>query len=107
MRSHYTIVEPQGVYFLTATIVEWIPALVGTDACEIIVSALRYCREHKGLHVYADVVMDRPQVLCLRSTPCHYSQGCEAQLRRQVRSQAQLGNEFSLWCFPGILVVFT
>ena len=58
MRSRYRIVDSEGVYFLTATVVEWIPALVGCDACDVIIDSLRYCRAHKGLRVYAYVIMD-------------------------------------------------
>ena len=58
MRSRYGIVDSEGIYFLTATIVEWIPAITGCDACDVIVDSLRYCREHKGLRVYAYVILD-------------------------------------------------
>jgi len=58
MRSRYKIVDPDEIYFLTCTIVEWIPAIVGADACGIVIDALRFCRENKGLRIYAYVIME-------------------------------------------------
>jgi putative transposase len=58
MRSRYKVVEPGGTYFLTATVVEWIPVFIGKEACDIIVDALAYCRAKKSLRVYAYVVME-------------------------------------------------
>ncbi len=58
MRSRYKIVESDGIYFLTATIIEWIPTLTGTDVCDDIVASLGYCRQHKALRLYAYVILD-------------------------------------------------
>jgi len=58
MRSRYRIVESDGIYFLTATVNEWIPVFIGRDFCDIIIAALRFCRAHKGLRIYAYVVME-------------------------------------------------
>lgn len=57
MRSQYKVTEPGG-YFMTATIVEWLPVFTTAESCEIIVRALAHCREHKGLRVRAFVVLD-------------------------------------------------
>lgn len=58
MRSRYTIVESEGVYFLTATIVNWLPVIIGEAACSVIVESLRFCRKNKGLRLYAYVIME-------------------------------------------------
>ena len=58
MRSRYKFVESDGIYFLTSTIVEWIPALLGDDVCAMLIAALDFCRKHKGLRLYAYVIMD-------------------------------------------------
>ena len=49
MRSGYRIVESDGIYFLTATVVEWMPVFYGEDVCGIITSSLSHCREAKGV----------------------------------------------------------
>jgi len=57
MRERYRVTEP-GNYFLTMTIVEWIPVFIGVEACNIIVDSLKYCRAHKGLLIRAFVIME-------------------------------------------------
>jgi len=57
MRSRYKVTEPGG-YFLTATIVEWLPVFTCPESCGIILDALAFCREHKGLRIRAFVIMD-------------------------------------------------
>ena len=58
MRSRYTIVESEGIYFLTATIVNWLPALIGGNACDMVLESLSFCRKHKHLRLYAYVIME-------------------------------------------------
>jgi len=58
MRSRYTIVESEGIYFLTATIVDWLPVFTTSSECEIILDALLFCRKNKGLRLYAYVLLD-------------------------------------------------
>ncbi|EDY15840.1 conserved hypothetical protein [Chthoniobacter flavus Ellin428] len=58
MRSRYYVREPHHAHFVTATIVAWLPVFTKTERCDIIVHALEYCRQHKGLQVHAWVVLD-------------------------------------------------
>ena len=58
MRSRYSIVEPEGVYFLTATIVEWLPVFTSRESCDIVIRTLEYYRKNSGLRVYAYVIME-------------------------------------------------
>lgn len=58
MKSRYVITAPLEAHFLTCTLIEWIPALTHPDAAGIITDALTYCRQSKGLKLYAYVVMD-------------------------------------------------
>ena len=58
MRSRYKIDHPGEVYFLTATVIEWIPALNGPEERALLIDALAYCRREKGLRLYAYVIMD-------------------------------------------------
>ena len=58
MRSRYTIVESEGVYFFTATIVNWLPVLIGEAACSLVLESLQFCRRNKGLRLYAYVIME-------------------------------------------------
>ena len=58
MRSRYTIVESEGIYFLTATIVNWLPVLIGNDVCNMVLESLLFCRKSKDLRLYAYVIME-------------------------------------------------
>ncbi len=58
MRSRYTFIESDGIYFLTATVVEWLPVFTAPDAFAIITDSLTFCRKHKGLRLYAYVILE-------------------------------------------------
>ena len=58
MRSRYLIHDPGKSYFVTATLVEWLPVLTTADYCNINVRSLDYCRQHKALKIYAWVILD-------------------------------------------------
>jgi putative transposase len=58
MRSRYRFVDNDGVYFLTCTVVAWIPALIQPRMAQCVVDNLRYCQKHKGMRIYAYVIMD-------------------------------------------------
>jgi hypothetical protein len=44
-------------YFMTSTIMHWLPLFLSSRYCNIILDALSYCREHKGLLLHAWVIM--------------------------------------------------
>ena len=58
MRSRYKITDANGVYFMTATIVEWLPVFTSPKYFEIITSSLKFCREQKQLKLHAYVILD-------------------------------------------------
>jgi len=57
MKSRYKIVESDGVYFITSTIVEWIPIFTNEDIFQIIADSLNYCIKEKELNIYSYVIM--------------------------------------------------
>jgi len=57
MRSRYRIHTPEIAHFVTSTIVEWLPIFTSSDCCDIVVRSLLYCRENKGLKIYAWVIL--------------------------------------------------
>ena len=48
---------PGGLFFLTLTVVGWVDVFIRPHYTEIIIDSLRYCQQHKGLEIYAYVVM--------------------------------------------------
>ena len=58
MRSLYKIIEEEGTYFITSTIIEWIPVFTSKKYFEILIDALKFCRANKNLNLYAYVILD-------------------------------------------------
>jgi len=48
---------PDHIYFLTMTVVDWVDVFTRPTYRHIIVDALRYCQQHKGLELYAWCLM--------------------------------------------------
>jgi putative transposase len=55
--EHYRILEGVGVYFVTFTIVEWLPVYIEETTCKIITDSLNFCIQNKCLRVNAYVIM--------------------------------------------------
>jgi REP element-mobilizing transposase RayT len=58
MRSRYRINYPDRPHFVTATIIKWLPVFTSSDCCDVVVRALCFARERKGLRIYGWVIMD-------------------------------------------------
>jgi REP element-mobilizing transposase RayT len=58
MRSRYRMHEPQATYFITCTVFAWLPVFTTAARCDILIEAFKYCRAHKGLKIYAWVILD-------------------------------------------------
>ena len=58
MRSRYHIGDPNQAHFITSTVVAWLPVFTTSACCDILVQTLTYCQEHKGLQIYAWVILD-------------------------------------------------
>jgi putative transposase len=57
MRSSYKVGQ-EGLYFITSTIVEWIPVFTSEKYFKIITNSLTHCRVHKQLKIFVYVIMD-------------------------------------------------
>jgi REP element-mobilizing transposase RayT len=58
MRSRYRMHEADTTYFVTSTIVEWLPVFTTTACCDILVDALLHSRKHRQLQIYAWVILE-------------------------------------------------
>ena len=58
MRSSYKIVDNQYPYFITSTIIEWIPIFTNSKYCNILINALRFYQKNKNLKIFSFVIMD-------------------------------------------------
>lgn len=55
--SAYKFDDPDGLYFVTFTVVEWVDVFTRSDYVNIVLDSIRFCQKEKGLEVYAWVVM--------------------------------------------------
>ncbi|MEY3367789.1 MAG: hypothetical protein RI973_944 [Bacteroidota bacterium] len=51
------IKNPEGMYFITFTVIHWIDLFIRKEYKEILLDSLRHCQERKGLVVHAFVIM--------------------------------------------------
>jgi len=55
--SHWKIYNDIDYYFVTNTIIEWLPIFIDQKYFSIIADSLNYCIENKGLYIHAYVIM--------------------------------------------------
>jgi putative transposase len=58
MRSRYTTRESGVPYFITCTVVKWIPLFTRKPYFDIVMDSLRFCRQYKDLKLYAYIILD-------------------------------------------------
>ena len=57
MPSKYKFHNPEGIYFITYSVVEWVDVFTRPVYKDIVVDSLKYAQESKGLYLYAWVIM--------------------------------------------------
>lgn len=58
MRTRYKILNNEAAYFITSTIVDWIPVFTTEKYYDIMTNAFRYSQKEKSLKLYAYVFLD-------------------------------------------------
>ncbi|GCC53492.1 transposase [Chryseotalea sanaruensis] len=53
----YRIYDQFGQYFITCTVNQWVDVFTRRTYIDILLASIRHCQQHKGLKVYAWVVM--------------------------------------------------
>ena len=67
MSDKYTPRNPEGIYFLTLTAVEWVDVFTRREYKQVIVDSLGYCQQHKGLELFAWCLMPSHLHLLVRA----------------------------------------
>jgi REP element-mobilizing transposase RayT len=57
MSEKYKYRNPEGIYFVTSTVVFWIDVFTRNNHKQTIIESLEYCQQKKGLIIYAWVLM--------------------------------------------------
>ena len=57
-RTRYRFSEPDRPYFLTCTVVEWLPVFTRRETVDILLDSWQYLRHHDSLKIYGYVVLE-------------------------------------------------
>jgi putative transposase len=55
--SRYRIVQQHALYFVTFSIVDWLPIFIDEEPCSIVTNSFNYCHKQKHLRTNAYVIM--------------------------------------------------
>lgn len=68
MSRNYQFHNPEGAYFVSFAIVEWLDVFRKNEYKDILVESLQYCQQVKGMVIYAWCIMTNHVHLIFRST---------------------------------------
>ena len=57
MSEKYKVRNPEGIYFITLTVIDWVDLFSRPVYKHILIDSLKYCQKHKELAIYAYVIM--------------------------------------------------
>ena len=57
MSTKYKFNNPEGLYFLSTAVVDWVDVFSRKEYKDLVIESLKYCTENKGLVVYGYVIM--------------------------------------------------
>ena len=55
--SSYKFYNPDGIYFVTFAVVDWVDAFTRKSHAEIVIKSLKHCQQNKGLVIYGWCLM--------------------------------------------------
>jgi REP element-mobilizing transposase RayT len=67
MSRNYKFHNPEGVYFVSFAVVEWIDVFTRNEYKDILLESLAFCQKNKGLEVFAWCIMSNHMHLVFRS----------------------------------------
>jgi REP element-mobilizing transposase RayT len=97
MRSRYRIIDPDGIYFITSTIVEWIPVFTKREYFEIIIDSLKFAQKKKGLKLFSYVILDNHFHMIISADEISRTvQGIKAYSAKQILNLLRYQKKFWL-----------
>jgi REP element-mobilizing transposase RayT len=67
MSRNYKFHNPEGVYFVSFSVVEWLDVFTRNEYKDILIDSLRYCQKEKGMEIFAWCIMTNHMHLIFRS----------------------------------------
>lgn len=71
MSRNYKFHNPEGAYFVSFAVVEWLDVFTRNEYKDILLDSLEYCQKEKGMEVYAWCIMTNHVHLAFRSVGDH------------------------------------
>ncbi len=68
MSRNYKFHNPEGVFFVSFAVVEWIDVFTRNEYKDIVIEALRFCQQNKGMEIFAWCIMTNHVHLIFRSS---------------------------------------
>jgi len=68
MSRNYKFHNPDGVYFVSFAVINWLDVFTRNEYKNIIIDSLRYCQQKKGMEIFAWCIMTNHVHLIFRST---------------------------------------
>jgi putative transposase len=107
MSSNYKFHDQERPYFVTFSVVRWIDVFTRRAYKDILVNSLNYCIQHKGLELYAWVIMsnhvhliigtsNKPMQDILRDIKRHTSKAITKEISKNMQESRR---EWLLWFF--------
>ena len=53
MSRNYKFHNPDGVYFISSAVVEWLDVFTQNEYKTILIDSLRFCQQKKGMEIFA------------------------------------------------------
>ena len=67
MSRNYKFHNPEGVYFVSFAVVEWLDVFIRNEYKDILIESLQYCQKNKGMEIYAWCIMTNHVHVIFRS----------------------------------------
>ena len=123
MSNKYKFLNPQGIYFVTFTVINWIDLFIRNEYRDIMLDSWRFCCKNKGMDLYAWVIMtnhihmimgsqqNNPENImrdmkrwtsiqlkeAIRNNPRESRKDWMLQLMEEAGKENSTHNEFQLW----------
>jgi len=103
----YKINNPEGIYFITFAVLEWVDVFTRQRYRDIILESLRYCQREKTLIVYAYCIMSNHLHLILASGGKEklsdilrdFKKYTSSQILKSIQNEPESRRNWILWIF--------
>ena len=87
MSSKYKFHNPEGIYFVTWSVIRWIDVFTRSHYREIMLESFRYCQNEKGLKIHAWVIMTNHLHMIVSAAEGYLLENIMRDLKKYTSSQ--------------------